>query len=211
MVRTASKMAEMSPLSISAVQPSWYCSHSSSCWSECCWMLTDSALSSDFNSDLLAISVSALKSLLQRDVNCLPPYMGLFFPSSCWSCSSQVLQGTYLIQLFQPVLSHSCQCIGNSPQLLAVLSWASSSLNKHLQFSSRSFTDPLPPVCAAAAESPPRQFPSAVWLKLSSQHCGCFPCNNLVHGSEFACFCSCLSSSGWGGRSNPLTAAINRV
>lgn len=124
-------------------------------------MLMDSAqsnqiaLSSSFNSDLLAISVRALKSLLKRDINCLPPYMGLFFPSSCWSCSSQVLQGTDLIQLFQPVPSHSCQCIGNNPpQLLAVLSWASSYPNKHLKFSSRSFTDMLPPICAAIAVFP---------------------------------------------------------
>lgn len=155
-------------------------------------MLMDSAqsnrtaLSSNFNSDLLAISVWALKSLLKRDINCLPPYMGLFFPSSCWSCSSQVLQGTYLLQLFQPVLSHSCQCIGNSPpQLLAVLSWASSYLNKYLKFPSRSFTDVLPPICAATAVPPTHRFPSAAWLKLSSQHCGHF----------IPCITSCMAAS----------------
>lgn len=44
--------------------------------------------------------------------------MGLFSQSSCWGCSSQVLQRLYLILLFQPVPFHWCQCIGKSSCLL---------------------------------------------------------------------------------------------
>ena len=76
------------------------------------------AFSSEFNSDLLAISAWTLKSLLRWDINCLPLYTGLFSPSSCWSCSSQILQGMYLILMFQPVLFHWCQRTGKSPSQL---------------------------------------------------------------------------------------------
>lgn len=71
------------------------------------WLTAQSdqtAFSSKFNSDLFPISVWTLKSLFKWDINCLPPYMGLFSPSSCWSCPSQILQGMYLILMFQPGL-----------------------------------------------------------------------------------------------------------
>lgn len=99
----------------------------------------------------------------------------------------------------------------NPSQLLAVLTRASSYLKKHLKSSSRSLADMLPQVSAAVAVSPTCRFPSAERLKLSSQRRGRFPSTTLCIAAVCLLLCSYSSSSGWGGRSNPLTAAINCV
>lgn len=75
----------------------------------------------EFNSDWLGVSAWTPKSLLKWDINCLPPYMGLFSPSYCWSCFSQILQGMHLILMIQPLLFCWCQCLGKSPSLLEPL------------------------------------------------------------------------------------------
>lgn len=75
----------------------------------------------EFNTDWLGVSAWTPKSLLKWDINCLPPYTGLFSPSYCWSCSSQTLQGMHLIQMIQPLLFHWCQCLGKSPSPLIPL------------------------------------------------------------------------------------------
>lgn len=74
-----------------------------------------------FNTDWLGISAWTPKSLLKWDINCLPPYMGLFSASYCWSCSSQTWQGMHLILMIQPLLFHWCQWLGKSPSLLIPL------------------------------------------------------------------------------------------